>query len=75
MTEKILLEQLDKHKVNIMKRQYITVDGVEYAVNEPFRCSYANSTSGRLSLHNDIPEPYYSAVMSVWGDTPTINNG
>lgn len=74
MTEKIFLEQLDKCKVNILKRQYITVNDTEYAINEPFRCSYVNSNSCRVSLKNDIPEPYYSAIMLVWGDTPTVTD-
>ena len=31
-----------------------------------------NSIEGRTQLQLEVKEPYYSAVISVWGDAPTI---
>ncbi len=73
MTEKIFLEELTQYKVNIAKRKYITIDGAEYSVGEPFRCSYENSTVGRSLLIENVPDPYYSAIMLIWGDMPTVD--
>ena len=48
------------------------MEGVTYNVGEPHRKAYSNSVNGRAELQEEVSEPYYSAVMSVWGDEPTV---
>lgn len=72
MTEEIILDLLNKNGVSIKKQKYIVEDGIKYSAGKPWRRSYINSEEGRIQLQNELSEPYLSAVMIVWGDTPTI---
>jgi hypothetical protein len=70
--EKITLDVLDKNSVSVKKQRYIMQDGIEYPVGQPWRRAYANSTEGRAQIQAELPEPYLSAVMAVWGDDPIV---
>ena len=72
MVEKITLDMLNQDGVSIKKQQFTVVGGVEYAIGEPWRRAYINSVRGRQEIENEVPEPYLSAIMAVWGDTPTV---
>ena len=72
MTEKITIDMLTSDSVSIKRQNYIEQDGVIYAVGQPSRKAYSNSIRGRAEIAQELGEPYLSAVMSVWGDTPTI---
>mgnify|MGYP000860378665 FL=1 len=72
MVEKIIIDMLNQDSVSIKKQKYIVVDGQEYAVGEPWRRAYINSEKGREQVQTEVPEPYLSAIMTVWGDTPTV---
>lgn len=71
MIEKITLDMLTADGVSIKKQNYATVDGAEYTIDDPWRKAYVNSERGRTEAQ-EIPEPYLSAIMAVWGDTPTV---
>ena len=43
-----------------------------YPIGDIFRRSYANSANGRKQVQEEIAEPYFSAVMAVWGEEPTV---
>ena len=72
MIEKITLDMLTQDGVSLKKQQYATVDGKEYPIGEPWRRAYINSTQGRQQVNTEVAEPYKSAIMAVWGDTPTV---
>ncbi len=72
MIEKITLDMLTQNSVSVKKQQYIVQDGKEYAIGEPWRRAYVNSTQGRKQVENEVPEPYKSVVLLMWGDTPTV---
>lgn len=72
MFEKITLDMLTAGSVSIKKQQYTTVDGKEYPIGEPWRRAYINSVQGRAQVQTEVPEPYKSAIMAVWGDAPTF---
>ena len=72
MTTKTMIEHLTPNGVNIKTQKYIEQDGVEYALGEPHRCAFVNSERGRTEIATELPEPYLSAVMAVWGDAPTV---
>ena len=72
MVEKITLDMLTSDSVSIKKQKYTVVDGKEYPIGEPWRRAYVNSTQGKAQVQAEVPEPYLSAIMAVWGDTPTV---
>jgi len=73
MIEKITLDMLTQDSVSLKRQQYIVQDGKEYAVGEPWRRAYINSVNGRRQVENEVPEPYKSAILSIWGDSQTVD--
>lgn len=73
MIEKITLDMLTQDSVSIKKQQFIVQDGKEYAIGDIWRRAYVNSIQGRQQVVNEVPEPYKSVIMLMWGDTPTVN--
>ena len=71
MEVKITLDMLTDKSVSVKTQTYITDGGVEYAVGEPHRCAYVNSERGRAEIAAELPEPYLSAVLAVWGELAT----
>lgn len=74
MQETITIDALTKNSVSIKRQKTITADGSTYEIGDPNRCAYANSSSGREQIAEDLPEPYLSAVLAVWGDNPTVSD-
>lgn len=72
MKEKITLDDLDIYKVSVEKRRFTEIDGKEYQIGPPVRRAYSNSEYDRSYLKSELSEPYLSAVLSVWGEIPTI---
>ena len=70
--EKITLDMLTQTSVSVLRQNYIELNGVETQVGGNIRNAYENDETGREILKNTLPEEYYNAVMSVWGDTPTV---
>ena len=67
LTEQISLDELDIYKVSVETKQFVEVDGILYQVGTAHRCAYSNSEQDRLLISEELPEPYLSAVMAVWG--------
>ncbi|NOW93078.1 hypothetical protein BCD91_005101 [Clostridium beijerinckii] len=74
MKEKIMLDTLTKDSVNIKKQNYVTVDGKEYLIGDPWYRGYSNSTQGRTQVQVEVTEPYLSAILAMWGDSPTVTD-
>mgnify|MGYP001009130175 CR=1 FL=1 len=72
MNEKIYIDALTESGVSIRWQKYVIEEGQEYYVGDPHRCAYINSERGRLEITQALTEPYLSAVMALWGDTPTV---
>ena len=72
MEEKITLDMLTQDNVSVKKQQYTIIDGTEYLIGEPWRKAYVNSTKGREEAKTEVAEPYLSAIMAMWGTTPTV---
>ena len=71
---RISLDVLNEYSVTVKTQQYMELEGEELNVGELHARAYPNSERGRAELAEDVPEPYLSAVLSVWGDKPVINN-
>ena len=72
MIEKYFLEMLTPDNVSVKKETYIVQDGKEYVVGNPWRRAYINSIQGRNQVQSEVPEPYKSVIMLMWGEHPTI---
>ncbi|WP_394884045.1 hypothetical protein [Clostridium butyricum] len=73
METKIIIDMLTQDGVSIRKQQYVTVNGEEYSIGEPWRKAYLNSVEDRKDLQSEINEPFLSAIMVMWGSAPTVN--
>lgn len=74
MKEITNLVLLTKNSVSIEKQKITTINGVEYLIGDRWNKQYCNSPKGRLLLESEIEEPYKSAILSMWGNTPTIED-
>lgn len=72
MNYEISVDNLSLMGVSIKTQGYVEIEGVKHYVDKPHRKAYSNSIQGREELKNELAEPYYSAVMAVWGDEPTV---
>lgn len=72
MFTELSIEGLNTQTAGIVTRKYIDYAGERYEVGVRHRKLYINSEAGREELLNELREPYYSAVMAVWGDSPTV---
>lgn len=72
LKEKITLDMLTKDSVSVLRQQFINYNGEEMQVGGNIRNAYMNSSIDRENLKNAVESKYYNAVLSVWGDTPTI---
>lgn len=72
MITRITLDMLTETSVSVKTQKYIEDGGVEYAVGEPHRRAYVNSERGRAEIAAELPEPYLSAVLAVWGEAPIV---
>lgn len=69
---KISLDALNENSVTVKTQQYIEVDSKALHVGELHAKAYMNSERGRAELAEDVPEPYLSAVLAVWGDESKV---
>lgn len=72
MQTKITVDMLSENSVSIVTQQTIISGEVEYAVGEKHRKAYINSAEGREELKKEVAEPYLTAILAVWGSTPTV---
>ena len=73
LKEKITLDMLTTDSVSVLRQQFINYNGVEMQVGENIRNAYMNSKSGREQLRMVLSDEYYNAVMTVWGNAPTVD--
>ena len=73
LKEKITLDMLTKDSVSVLRQQFLNYNGVEMQVGENIRNAYMNSKSGREQLKAVLSDEYYTAVMTVWGADPTVD--
>lgn len=74
MDSEISLDELTTNSVSVKTMNYTTIDSVKYYVGNPHRCAYVNSTQGRADITAALAIPYLTAVMAVWGTTPTVTD-
>lgn len=66
------VDMLTSDSVSVLTQKFIELDGEQTQVGENHRCAYTNSARGRILLAESEPAEVVSAVMAMWGDTPTV---
>ena len=74
MQKRYEIDMLTKNSVSVKTQNYTTIDGIDYDIGMPHRKAYINSIKGRSELMAELPEPYLSGVLAVWGDEPTVED-
>src|SRR5690554_381860 len=69
MIEKYTITLLTEHSVSVL-RQKFTVEGEQIGKN--WRRAYVNSEVDRQKINIELPSPQKEAILTVWGDAPTI---
>lgn len=65
----ITVDNLTTESVSVKtQRVLIEDDGIETALGLPSRKAYINGDNGRSELVAEVPEPYFSAILAVWGE-------
>ena len=65
----ITVDNLTTESVSVKtQRVLIEDDGIETALGLPSRKAYTNSNDGRTELAAEVPEPYFSGIIAVWGE-------
>lgn len=72
ISTKTTLDSLCENSVSVLKQDYITVGNADVQIGDNHRRAFVNSESGRAAIAEYIGEPYISAVLGVWGETPTV---
>lgn len=70
----IIVDMLTTDSVSIVKKEMTEVNGQTVQVGDNWRRAFVNSTDGRKEISEFLPEPQLSAVMSVWGNVPTVDH-
>lgn len=69
---RISLDVLNEYSVTVKTQKYMELEGEELNVGELHARAYPNSERGRAELAEEVPEPYLSAVLEVWGEESVI---
>lgn len=72
MFTKYTLDMLTEDSVSVKAQKYIIDGGVTYEVGSPSRKAYVNSVQDRELILTELPVDQQNAILSVWGDQPTV---
>jgi hypothetical protein len=65
----ITVDNLTTESVSVKTQRVLIEDnGTETALGLPSRKAYINGDNGRSELVAEVPEPYFSAILAVWGE-------
>lgn len=66
-----IVDMLTPDSVSILRKPYFEFNGQKY-YGENIRNTFVNSEKNRVRLQALLPEAQYNAVLSVWGESPTV---
>ena len=72
MKTKKIVDRLTEDGVCILTQKFVEDDGKMLQVGENHRRAYTNSITGRVEITENEPEDVVNAVMTMWGDEPTV---
>ncbi|WP_346917349.1 hypothetical protein [Clostridium sp.] len=65
--EIIILDMLTENSVSIVKQKVVVSEGIEYPFDAPHRRGYSNQEDDIKDMRENVPEPYLSTVLNLWG--------
>lgn len=68
----IRLDMLTETSVSVLTATYADIDEVKTQIGQASRKAYGNSAYGRKMLAAEVPEPFLSTVLTLWGPEPTL---
>ena len=71
--KEIVIGLLNKNEAGIIRTNYINYNGKKTQLGDSLRLVYDNSIQDRERIREELEEPYLSAVLSVWGEEPTVD--
>lgn len=61
----ITIDKLTKDSVSVIEQKIYADGNSEYSLGEPVRTAFTPEDID--ILRNKVPDPYYTAIVSVWG--------
>lgn len=73
INKKYSFDTITKDFCAFIEEKTIFDNGDTYSA-APIRKVYENSVYGRKQLQKEIPEPFCSAALAIFGETPTVKD-
>ena len=75
MEKKIVytLDLLNETSVSVKIETYVDLEGKTYLLERTLT-AYVNLAMDRETIANEVPEAYSTAIFSVWGPKPTVED-
>ncbi len=70
--DKYTVDILIQDSVSISKQTFVDHMGQMFPIGQLWRRAYVNSADGRQRIAEELPIAQVNAIMSVWGDNPTV---
>lgn len=71
--DKYTVDMLSQDSVSISKQTFVDYMGQMFPIGQIWRREYVNSNQGRQQIVEELPNAQVNAIMSVWGDSPTVD--
>ena len=71
--DKYTVDILSQDSVSISKQTFVDYMGQMFPIGQIWRRGYVNSNQGRQQIVEELPNAQVNAIMSVWGDSPTVD--
>lgn len=70
------ITNLTENSVSILSQQYYIDEenGINEEIEGKVRKAYCNSPKGRIELESEVDNSIYSSIISIWGETPTVED-
>lgn len=74
VVERKSLDMLNVNSVCVVTQNFANIQGNEIQIGYNHRMAYRNSPKGRALLQASEPEEYVNSILSIWGNTPTLED-
>lgn len=71
---KTTLDALTSDSVSVLTQKFANIGGETVQIGQDHRKAYVNSEFSRQELSQEVPDPYLTTILTLWGDKPTIED-
>lgn len=68
------IESLSENNVTIVTKDFIEINGNLTQIGFTKSCCFSNCSYDRNRLESLLPANYFNAIISVWGETPSLED-